>query len=86
MQDKIIYTEVLQKLAQAIKSMVQNELKYAKYDRTFKAIISKKISSVKYEINYQNRIYTATTSRECNVGDIVRVCAPQNNWNDLFIL
>lgn len=64
------------------------ELVYKKdtSDHSFKAKIVSVANSKKYEVLYSGNIYTVSSSTVCEVGDFVWVCAPCNNWNNLFVV
>jgi len=79
------FIEVYQKLADDMTLLINNKLNNIARDRTFKAKIIEKVSNNKYKILYKNRYYTARCHAELSVGDIVYVCAPENNWSELFI-
>ena len=70
---------ILSKIEQAV-----NEK--GRYDKTFTANISQKISDTKAMITYNGIVYTVRSTIPFNDGDLVRVCAPCNNWNDLFVV
>jgi len=57
-----------------------------KYDKTFRAKVIKQDSSGKYKVLYKNKEYTVRCDRELLSPDLVWVCAPQNNWDELFIV
>ena len=77
--------EVYQKLADDMTLLINNKLNNIARDRTFKAKIIEKVSYNKYKIQYKNRYYTARCHAELSVGDMVYVCAPEDNWSELFI-
>lgn len=64
---------------------IDQKLKHIRRDRTFKARITEKVCDGKYTIIYQNRYYTARCPAELTAGETVYVCAPDNNWSELFI-
>lgn len=80
-------TQLIQQMAatilEAIKKGVDSE---GLYDRTFKGIIERKVGPATYELKYNGQTLTAHSSLSLSVGDVVMVCAPQNNWNDLFVV
>lgn len=55
-------------------------------DKTFTCKITEKISAGKYKVLYCGGTYTVSSSTAYQVGDYVRVCAPCNNWRDLFVV
>lgn len=56
-----------------------------KYNKTFRAQITGILDNGKYETLYKGKKYTVTCNRALTVGTWVWVCAPQNNWSDLFV-
>lgn len=80
------YNELWNDFSSSLFAHVKNLIKKAPYDKTFKAKVLGKISDDKYLILYKNIKYTASSNGAVNTGDIVHVCAPGNNWSELFIL
>lgn len=81
------YTEVMQELSHVVVSAIQSCLKSAKFDVSFKAQVTAIIAANTYTIMYKRQNYTAHGYREnIKVGDYVMVCAPQNNWSNLYIV
>lgn len=79
------YREVIDELTKSVQESI-SKIKYSlNYDVTFKARIEETAGGGKYHIRYRGQRYSASSSIPCAAGDYVRVCAPQNNWNDLFI-
>lgn len=66
--------------------MVHKTIQQSKYDKTFKAQVIGKASEGKYRIRYKGKEYTASCQASLSSEQIVRVCAPQNDWSDLFIV
>lgn len=61
--------------------------KYGKYDRTFNAnVIDVFKNQNKCLVMYNGTSYTASTTIDVSLGDLVRVCVPCNNWNDIFVV
>jgi hypothetical protein len=65
--------------------MITEKIKRIQCDKTFRAKITGQISADKYKIFYKNKECTVTCDGSVNVGDWVWVCAPCNNWDDLYI-
>lgn len=84
--EKTNYTEIIQAMAQVVGKAVKEYVQSAKFDQTFKAVVTGKLPNGKYQVLYNGRKYTASSKTELNINDVVRVCAPQNDWSDLFIL
>lgn len=68
-----------------IEKMITEKTKNIRYDRTFRAKITSQISADKYKILYKNKEYPASCDIKTKIGDMVWVCAPENNWNRLYI-
>lgn len=80
-------TQLVQQIASTILESIKKGIDTeGKYDRSFKAIVERKVGAAKYEINYGGQTMTAHSSLLLTAGDIVMVCAPQNNWNELYIV
>lgn len=65
--------------------MITEKIKRIQCDKTFRAKITGQISADKYKIFYKNKECTVTCDGSVNLGDWVWVCAPCNNWDDLYI-
>lgn len=72
-------------LYKEIENIVEEKLGYAKYDKTFRAKVIDQISETKYKVLYKNVEYLVTCDLKVKIGDIVWVCAPQNNWDNLYV-
>ena len=80
------YSSFYKEFAETILSYVQKSIDTKSYsDKTFKCQITGKVKG-KYQVLYCGNTYTVSSSISCEIGDLVRVCAPCNNWNDLFIV
>jgi len=77
--------EVYNKLADDVAILIDNKIKNINRDFTFKARVTAKISDGKYKILHKNVGYTVRGSSSTNIDDWVYVCAPGNDWNELFI-
>lgn len=67
-----------------IKKAINGE---GKYDKTFTAnVVSVLNGEGKCGIVYNGSHYTASTTIVVKELDMVRVCAPMNNWGDLFVV
>lgn len=80
------YNELWNEISNSLFTHVKNLINKAPYDKTFKAKVLKKLSDGKYQILYKNARYTTRCNGLVNIGDTVHVCAPKNNWSELFIL
>lgn len=68
-----------------IEKMITEKTKTIRYDRTFRAKITSQISANKYKILYKKKEHPASCDIKAKIGDMVWVCAPENNWNRLYI-
>lgn len=80
------YTELLQSMTGAIRKAIMDIKDRLQYDRTFKAKVTGVLGDRYYTVLYRGKDYKVLSSLACTVGDHVYVCAPCNNWNDLFII
>lgn len=80
------YTEIIKELVSGVIESIRKEIVTASFDKTFKAKVEGKISEGKYQILYKGKKYYATCDTSLSTGEIVKVCAPQNNWSELFIM
>lgn len=56
-----------------------------KFDKTFRAKVIGKESNGKYKVLYKNKEYLAKCDGTLNIDDMVWVCAPKNDWNELYV-
>lgn len=80
--------EAVDSIVNTVLSVVSKAIeKYGKYDRTFTANVIDVLSSQnKCIVMYNGTFYTASTTVTVSRGDLVRVCVPCNNWNDIFVV
>lgn len=58
-----------------------------KYDKTFTGNVVEVLKGGKTcRVAYNGSYYTVSTTINVKELDMVRVCAPMNNWNDLFVV
>ena len=80
------YDQVVKEMTRSILETIKKSIDNKSYsDKTFKCQITGKVKD-KYQILYCGNTYKVSSSIACEIGDYVRVCAPCNNWNDLFIV
>lgn len=77
------YTETIQEIA---RTMIENFYRKDCSDKTFKAKVTEIVTENKVKVLYCGNAYTVFTSIYCDIGDIVMVCAPCNNWKELYVL
>lgn len=80
------YTELMKQLSENIITAVRSLIKTAPYDQSYKAKITEVVSSKKVKILLNGRTHAATTGTSYEVGDIVWVCVPRNNWNNIYVV
>lgn len=83
-----INKEAVDSIVETILSTVSKAIeKYGKYDRTFTANVIDVLSNQnKCVVMYNGTSYTASTTVDVKLGDLVRVCVPCSNWNDIFVV
>lgn len=80
-------TEAIKTIIDSTLSKMQFAINTKSYsDKTFTARIVTGIKANKYKIMYCGNEYTVSSTVSCSAGDFVRVCAPCNNWQDLFVI
>lgn len=81
-----LYTDVTKEIIESILSGVKDGIEeLSNGDKTFKARIVELTSPAKCKVLYNGVNYTVISNVYCEVGDLVRVCAPCNNWNELYV-
>ena len=77
--------EGLNYIIQAIQNMIEPQLDKLRYDRTYRAKVIEKIEAGLYRVQINGTEYKVNYSGDLNVGDIVKVKAPLNNFSDIYI-
>lgn len=72
-------------IIQAISNIVEPKMETLKYDKTYRAKVTQKIDAGVYNVQINGTLYKLSYSGTLNVGDIVRVKAPLNNFSDIYI-
>lgn len=80
------FQEVYKRIAEDINYLFTSKADTLKYDKTFRAKVIGQISANKYKVLYKNKEYNVRCDRELLAPNMVWVCAPQNNWDELFIV
>lgn len=75
----------MKKQIQSCLEAIDYRIRHARFDKTFKAKIIENLGKGRYKIQHKKLYYTVSSKTPFQAGDIVRVCAPENNYNDLFI-
>ena len=83
---RINYDEIIKTIASNLRDSFKTLLSKAKFDRTFKATVVGNIKGNKYQVIYKGETYTVTSDVALSTDQVVRVCAPQNNWSELFVV
>lgn len=80
-------TEMINAMCQSILDncykMIEKEVKA---DKTFTAKVTEIVNANKCRVLYCGNTFTVSTTISVSLNDIVRVCAPCNNWQDLFVV
>ena len=79
------YKEGLDSILQAINNLITPQLVSLKYDKTFRGKITSIIDNGLYEVQVNGRSYTLPYAGTLQVGDIVKVKSPLNNFSDIYI-
>ena len=80
------YIEIMKQFAVNIIEAVKNLIRKAEYDQSFRVKITEIESAKKVKILLNGVTHTATAGVQYAVGDIVWVCVPRNNWNNIYVV
>lgn len=72
-------------ILQAISNLIEPKLDKLRYDRTYRAKVISIVSDKLYEVQIKNAKYNVSYDGTLEVGDVVRVKAPLNNFSDIYI-
>lgn len=72
-------------ILQAINNIVEPRVAKLKYDKTYRAKVTQQIDTGLYMVKINNVEYKLPYNGTLNVGDIVKVKAPLNNFSDIYI-
>ena len=72
-------------IIQAISNIVEPKVADLRYDKTYRAKVTEKVEAGIYKVKINSREYQLEYKGDLNVGDIVRVKAPLNNFSDIYI-
>lgn len=72
-------------ILQAINNIVEPKVAKLKYDKTYRAKVTQQIDTGLYMVKINNVEYKLPYNGTLNVGDIVKVKAPLNNFSDIYI-
>lgn len=72
-------------IIQAINNIVEPKVSSLRYDKTYRAKVTQEIDAGIYVVQINGVEYQLPYSGTLNVGDIVKVKAPLNNFSDIYI-
>ena len=78
--------EVSNALADAIFTVCNKIISTAKFDKTYRCRIVRKVSNGKYAIIKDDIEHIVAGAYEYAIDEIVYVLLPQNSWKDAFIV
>lgn len=78
--------EISDALSDAIVTVCNKIISKAKFDKTYKCRIVRKLSDNKYVVVKDNIEHTVYGRSNYESEQIVRVLLPQNNWTEAFIV
>ncbi|SET54113.1 hypothetical protein SAMN05443270_0423 [Lacrimispora sphenoides] len=68
-----------------IEKMITEKMKHIRYDKSFRATVTKKVNNDIYKVSHKNVEYRVKSYYDLVVGDLVWVCVPSGNWDSLFV-
>ena len=79
--------KAVEELKRGIKVCVESSVKNASFDKTFSALIGSVNGDGTYNIILNNQSYpnVYTNGGTCELNEIVKVCIPLNNMNNMYI-
>ena len=83
--DKVNLQEVYKKMAEDINYLFTRKADALKYDKTFRGKVIRQESTSKYKVLHKNKEYPVKSDYKLSVGDLVWICAPCNNWDELYV-
>lgn len=78
--------EISNALSDAIFAVCNKIVETAKFDKTYKCRIVRKVSDSKYVIMKDNVEHTVIGKNTYEINQFVYVLLPENNWNNAIIL
>ncbi len=72
-------------IIQAINNIIEPKVSNLNYDKTYRAKVSEIIDTGIYKVQIKGAEYELSYNGTLNVGDIVKVKAPLNNFSDIYI-
>lgn len=77
--------EGLQNILDAINNIIEPQLDKLRYDRTYRAKVTKIISATEYKVQINSKTYNITYQGALKIGQIIKVKSPLNNFSDIYI-
>ncbi|WP_313186326.1 hypothetical protein [Lacrimispora sp.] len=68
-----------------IEKMITEKIRTIRYEKTFRATVTKKVNNNIYKVSHKNAEYRVKSYYDLIVGDLVWVCVPGGNWDSLFV-
>ena len=79
------FQDVYKKIAEDLNYLFSIKADSLKYDKTFRAKVIDNLSTKKCKVLYKGKDYVVKCDGNVNIEDMVWVCAPGNDWNELYI-
>lgn len=86
LKEVIKMKEISDALSDAIVTVCNKIISKAKFDKTYKCRVVRKLSDNKYVVVKDNVEHTVYGRSNYETEQIVRVLLPQNSWTDSFIV
>ena len=81
------YQQLVNDITKTILTSIKEVLKKGlDYTKGYKAQVVELVSSDKVKIKHNGETHTIYSSIYCDVGDMVNVCIPNNEWKDAYIV
>ena len=77
--------ECTDSIIQAIDNLFDAKSESLKYDKTYRGKVSNIIDENKYEVSVNGALYELLYNGTLNIGDIVRIKSPMNNFSEIYI-
>jgi len=71
----------IEKILSTVKELIDS----ASFNKSFRATVTEKINNTVYKVSYKNAEYKVKSCYDLLVGDLVWVCAPENDYDSLFV-
>ena len=77
--------ECTDSIIQAIDNLFDAKSESLKYDKTYRGKVLNIIDENKYEVSVNGALYELLYNGTLNIGDIVRIKSPMNNFSEIYI-